>query len=42
MKQAERYCDGQLVYLFTAEDTNLDAPGEELFLLPDGSVWEGA
>ena len=42
LKQAERYCDGQLVYLFTAEDTNLDAPGEELFLLPDGSVWEGA
>ena len=40
LKQAERYCDGQLVYLFTAEDTSLDAPGEELFLLPDGSVWE--
>ena len=42
LKQAERYCDGQLVYLFTAQDTNLDAPGEELFLLPDGSTWEGA
>lgn len=42
LKKAERYCDGQLIYLFTAEDTNLEAPGEELFLLPDGSVWEGA
>ena len=42
LKQAERYCDGQLVYLFTAEDINLDAPEEETFLLPDGSTWEGA
>lgn len=40
LKQAERYCDGELVYRFTAEDTNLEAPAEELFLLPDGSVWE--
>ena len=40
LKQAERYCDGALVYRFTAEDTNLEAPAEEMFLLPDGSVWE--
>ena len=39
LKQAERYCDGELVYRFTAEDSNLEAPEEELFLLPDGSVW---
>ena len=39
LKQAERRCNGELVYRFTAEDTNLAAPEEELFLLPDGSVW---
>lgn len=40
LKQAERSCNGELVYRFTAEDTNLEAPEEELFLLPDGSVWD--
>ena len=42
LQQAERYCDGRLVSLFTAEDIDPDAPEEALFLLPDGSVWEGA
>ena len=42
LKRAERYWDGELVYRFTAEDTNMDAPGEEVFLLPDGTVWETA
>ena len=40
LKQAERYCDGELIYRFTAEDTNLEAPEEDMFLLPDGTVWD--
>lgn len=40
LKQAERYCGGELVYRFTAGETSLEAPAEESFLLPDGSVWD--
>jgi len=35
---AERLCGGELIYRFTAEMPEAAAPGEELFLLPDGSA----
>ncbi len=35
---AERLCNGELVYRFTAEVLEAAAPGDEVFLLPDGST----
>ena len=37
---AERTCDGELVYRFTAGETDTEPPEENLFLLPDGSALE--
>ena len=39
---AERTCNGELVYRFTASPLDSDPPEDSLFLLPDGSTLEEA
>ena len=37
---AERTCNGELIYRFSATEPGVDAPTETLFLLPDGSKFQ--
>lgn len=38
--RAERSCEGELVYRFTASALDVEPPEESLFRLPDGREWE--